>query len=422
MAFENKSLNFEDNKSKLLGAFIRLKREEENMSISFLADIVKISKAYLSEIEHGKKTPAEYTLTQILKVLDTNYFSDEDKIEYLHDSLIKVYENIAVFQNDIVKKITDEILSDKDYYLCSEGFLLYSLFEFIYYVQYGINYEKCLVLIKIIQDHLMLMRKDEIVIFHDIVAAFYIQKGLFNEAEIHLNYAIEQVSSTTSSSMYGMILYHYAKLYQANGNLIKALSFCEKARTEFYNKLNYKRILFLEIFEANVYSMFYFFDEAEKKYLKILEKAQGNKFTSVALTVLDNLCWLKLRIGKYEECIEYCIYTIEQGTTYDEILLYIPICYLKMNEKTKCLDEINKVIDKIKFPLKYLLGGIYYLCLNQGQKAIECLETYIYEDISMDKEMKCFVYEMMAEHYIHTGNLKEAIHIQQQIIKTLKHN
>lgn len=55
MAFKNKSLNIVDKKSKLLGAYIRLKREEENMSISFFSDVLNISKSYLSEIEHGKK-------------------------------------------------------------------------------------------------------------------------------------------------------------------------------------------------------------------------------------------------------------------------------------------------------------------------------------------------------------------------------
>ena len=142
MAFKNKSLNIVDKKSKILGAYIRLKREEENMSISFFSDILNISKSYLSEIEHGKKTPADYTLKQILKTLETDYYSGEDILSYLHDSIIMIYEKIALLRIDEAEKQIDEFLEKDEYYSNSEGFLLYFLIKLINAIQYGNNYEK----------------------------------------------------------------------------------------------------------------------------------------------------------------------------------------------------------------------------------------------------------------------------------------
>lgn len=417
MAFKNKSLNIVDKKSKILGAYIRLKREEENMSISFFSDILNISKSYLSEIEHGKKTPADYTLKQILKTLETDYYSGEDILSYLHDSIIMIYEKIALLRIDEAEKQIDEFLEKDEYYSNSEGFLLYFLIKLINAIQYGNNYEKCNEFIKILQEHLVLLDREEVAIFHDIVAAFYIHEGMLENAQFHLEEGIEQASS---SSVYGMILYHSARLFQIDGNLIKSLDFCERSKREFTAMLNYKRILYIEIFEANIYSMFFYFEEAEKKYLQVLEKAKINNFNDILLTVLDNLSWMKLRNGEYDECLKFSDYSINHGTTYDEVLLYAPICYLKKGNFDECLQSIKKVENKIQYPLRYLLDGIYYFCLNNGPKFIESLKKFLSNNPSLDKEMKCFVYELMAEYYIKKNKFSEAVKIQQLIIKTIK--
>ena len=418
MAFKNKSLNIVNKKSKLLGAYIRLKREEENMSIGFFSDILNISKSYLSEIEHGKKIPNDYTLKQILKNLEIKYYCGEDILSFLHDSVVMIYDKITLLRIEEAKNQIDEIIEKEEYYLNSEGFLLYFLIKLINFVQNGCNSERCHKLIKVLQEHLILLNREELAIFHDVVSAFYISEGMLENARFHLEEGIEQASPSTNT--YGMILYHSARLFQIDGNLIKSLNFCEKAKKEFTTLLNYKRILYIEIFEANIYSMFFYFEEAEKKYLQVLEKAKMNNFNDVLLTVLDNLSWMKLRNGEYDECLKLSQTSIDKGTIYDEVLLYAPICYFKRNDFNKCLESIKKVENEIQYPLKYLLDGIYYLCSDNGQKFIESLKKFLSNDVHLDKEMKCFVYEWMVEYYIDKNKLKEAIYIQKHIIKTIK--
>lgn len=418
MSFENKSLNVMDRKPKLLGAYIRLKREEENMSMSFMADVLKMSKAYLSEIEHGKKYPADYTLKQILKVLETQYISDDYILDDLHNYLMNIHENITLLRIDEAKSIINEVMAHQELYLHSEGFILFDLIQLFDLVQFYTNSDQCDYLINIIQKHIMFLSREETAIFHDIVASLYIYRGALECAKYHLEEGIEQVPLT--SNAYGMILYHLARLNQIHGNLIRSLDYCEKAKTEFYNKLNYKRILYVEIFEANIYSMFFYFEEAEKKYLQILEKAKTSHYLDVQITVLDNLSWMKLRDGQFDECLKYSELAIQLGTTYSEALLYAPICYYKKNEINKCLKSIDHVKDQVTYPLKYLLNSIYFLCKNDGIKFIENLENFLLKDSGMDKEMKCFVNELMAEYYIKNGDFKEASRIQQTIIQTIK--
>lgn len=418
MAFKNKSLNIVDKKSKLLGAYIRWKREEENMSISFFSDILNISKSYLSEIEHGKKNPTDYTLKQILKILETEYYYNENILIYLHDNLIMIYEKITLLRLDEAKNIIDDIIEKEDYYLSSEGFLIYFLIKLINSIQYEYNYENCNELIKVLREHLVLLDREVVAIFHDIVATFYIQEGMLENAQFHLEEGLEQASP--SSSTYAMILYHSARLFQIDGNLIKSLDFCKKAKKEFTVKLNYRRILYTEIFEANIYSMFFYFEDAEKKYLQVLEQAELNNFNDVLLTVLDNLSWMKLRNGEYDECIRLSDYSIDHGTAYDEVLLYAPICYLKKGDFDECLKSIKRIENRVQYPLKYLLDGIYYLCLNMGVNFIESLKKFLSNSPSLDKEMKCFIYELMAEYYTKKNNFSEAVKVQKLIIKTIK--
>lgn len=58
MYFVKKDLSESEDTQLYLGAFIRYERETENMTLGFMADVVGITKSYLSDIEHGKKKPS----------------------------------------------------------------------------------------------------------------------------------------------------------------------------------------------------------------------------------------------------------------------------------------------------------------------------------------------------------------------------
>lgn len=419
MPFKYKSLNLTDKKSKLLGAYIRFKREEENMSISFLSDVLNISKSYLSEIEHGKKTPAKYTLQQILKTLETEYFSEETILSYLHDSIMVIYEKFSLLRIDEAREKIDEILGNKNYYLNSEGFLLYYLIKLISLVKYDSDFNECKYYIKLLDDHITLLDEDEVGIYYDVVATLYIKNGLLDNAQLNLEQCIKQ-SASLPSSIYGMILYHFALLNKMSGNLIKSLDYCKKSKQEFYSLLNYKMVLYIELVEANIYCLMFNLKDSEIKYLQILKKAQLNDYNDISLKALNKLSWIKLINDEFDECLKYSNVAISKGATGDMILIYGPICYFKKNDIKRCLESINSIRNLVKYPLIYLLDAIYCLCVDNGESFIENLEEYLTNAFNIDNGIRCFIKELMVEYYIKKAELKKVVKIQSEIIKLIK--
>ena len=141
MPFEEKILNTNIEKSKRLGAFIRYHREEEKMSLSFMANTVKISKAYLSEIEHGKKTPQPYTLQQILKVLEIKFYPEMDLFYQSENLLKQLFENYSNLNEQEEIRCFD-ILNENSYFEYSYGFLQYYLMKFMYELRFHHNQTK----------------------------------------------------------------------------------------------------------------------------------------------------------------------------------------------------------------------------------------------------------------------------------------
>lgn len=83
-------------KRKLTGALLRYYREDENMTINFVAESLGINKGYLSEIERGRKEPSSQMLEKLTNFMDIRFNTDEslyfnlkDKFQYLYPAICR---------------------------------------------------------------------------------------------------------------------------------------------------------------------------------------------------------------------------------------------------------------------------------------------------------------------------------------------
>lgn len=81
----------------VLGNRLKLERQQQNISLSFLAKYAHVNKGYLSEVENGKRTPSDSVLYAILDFLDfdlniqqTYYEQAEALLEQVIDCYIKL--------------------------------------------------------------------------------------------------------------------------------------------------------------------------------------------------------------------------------------------------------------------------------------------------------------------------------------------
>lgn len=97
------------------------------MSLSFTAQIVKISKAFLSDIENGKRIPQSYTLKQILKVLDAPFYKDMSIKQFLEGKLHEAYTYYVDIEDAKEIQLYHEEWFFKEEYEFSLGFLQFYL-------------------------------------------------------------------------------------------------------------------------------------------------------------------------------------------------------------------------------------------------------------------------------------------------------
>ncbi len=128
MEYDVKNL-YCNQKKLILGIYIKMRRLEESMSLNFLSDIVKISKGFLSEIERGRRSPSDYALKQILKVLDTSYYEDIKYYEVAKRNLDLVMNSFEEMDFNNERKILEKFLSNIEF-KNSSGFMQYYLLEF----------------------------------------------------------------------------------------------------------------------------------------------------------------------------------------------------------------------------------------------------------------------------------------------------
>lgn len=337
MPFEEKKLNTNIEDSKRLGAYIRYHREEEKMSLSFMADTVKISKAYLSEIEHGKKAPQPYTLQQILKVLEIEFYPEMDLLYQAENLLKQLFENYSnLNEQEEIRRF--EILNENACFEYSNGFLQYYLMKFMYEIRFHHNLNKINHYKKNIEKYINLLNEDEQSIFYDLCGQENIREENYLEAASLLNKSLAYQSSITAP----MVHYHLCIVHQYLNKAAIALSHCFKAQELFNKQFAFERMLYLAIYEANCYSGLRSYNKAEELYLFVLNKTNHASLKHIQITIYNNLSWNALKQENYKKCITYVEKAIQIGSNFIDIFIYLPISYYYLSDFNMCKATIEK--------------------------------------------------------------------------------
>lgn len=301
MPFKEKLLLSGIEDMQTFGAFIRLHRESQNMSLSYMADTVKISKAYLSDLEHGKRLPRPYTLSQILKVLDISFNDDINIKNQLDEMLQQIFYNYINLHEEKELCLYKEVDNNSIIYEYSYGFLQYYLIKYMQIVRinkYNAERDK---LKNIIDKNLHFLNDLNKSIYFDLLAQESILEENFALALSYLNKAMGKTTELVQAIVY----YHMCIVYQSLNQSVEGLIYCGKSLELFNKECTILRILYLNIYKANCYSRLGYYEKARKIYLTVLEKKGIDETQNIEITVLNNLAWNALKAKAYDECIEY---------------------------------------------------------------------------------------------------------------------
>lgn len=105
-----------------LGAYIKEKRKEKNLTLKELGELINFSHQYLSQLENGKRKPSNHVILKLAKALDSDYrylrFLNEEYTEEEYN-FFKSLDNFVAIYNDLTPEDFERM--DKDdtfnYYL-----------------------------------------------------------------------------------------------------------------------------------------------------------------------------------------------------------------------------------------------------------------------------------------------------------------
>lgn len=410
-------------KRKLTGALLRYYREDENMTINFVAESLGINKGYLSEIERGRKEPSSQMLEKLTSFMDVCFNTDESLYFDLKNKFQYLYQLYVDLKEEEEKTLYQEILEHSSMYENSYGFFYYKLIEYMYYVHFCEETEE-IVIIKyydLVEKNKHLFTNDEIGIFYDISAAYYIGKNNTIKTLEQLKIAEHYLITCTSKSLKAMVLYHHILACENRNKAAKALIYCEEASKLFMETMNFSRIIQIALRKAACYSCMRLYSEAEELLLDTIEKMKQNpsRFISVGY---DNLTWNALANKEYEKALKYAHTAIENGTRYYEIPLFISYSLYKLKRYEECKEYIASTLDtcELRVEIKIFLAMLEHALANDHQSYIRYALNY-YELMKKDnnQEMSLFILEIICDYYRKRNNFKELCYYQEQEINLL---
>ena len=410
-------------KRKLTGALLRYYREDENMTINFVAESLGINKGYLSEIERGRKEPSSQMLEKLTNFMDIRFNTDESLYFNLKDKFQYLYQLYVDLKEEEEKALYQEILKHSSMYENSYGFFYYKLIEYMYCVHFKktIAEEKILNYYLMFKKILHLFTNDEIGIFYDVFAAYYIGKNNTTKTLEQLKIAEHYLLTCTSKSLKAMVLYHHISAYENRNKAAKALIYCDEASKLFMETMNFSRIIQIALRKAACYSCMRLYSEAEELLLDTIEKMKQNPSRFIAVAY-NNLSWNALVNKEYEKALKYAHTAIENGTRYYEIPLFISYSLYKLKRYEECKEYIASTLDtcELRVEIKIFLAMLEHALANDHQSYIRYALNY-YELMKKDnnQEMSLFILEIICDYYRKRNNFKELCYYQEQEINLL---
>lgn len=408
----------------ILGAFLKFQRENDNISLNYVADSLTMNKGYLSEVENGKRSLSEKHYGRIMDFYDINFNFDKSILEKLRLELVKAYE-LFIDLNPLESDVIQKLILNKEKYENSYGFFVFQLVLLFYNVRYARNEKEIIFLESLIKKYLYIYSDEEKVMYYDLLYQYYFDKQQFNKAHHYITFAIDVCpNKTRATGLYAIILYHLIRILQCTNRSAQTLMLCKKAMNEFRKQHIYNRLYYVDILEGNCLSRMHLYEDAEKTYLSVLEHTSLIENRVLSIAVYQNLSWNSLKKGSYLDCIEYSKKLIEIGEGTDETLSYIPYCLYRLDKKMECLEKIYEIKNKIEDKYYSLFINIIKDIIEENDdKFIESCNSFLKKCMKRGEyETEVLIRNIQIDYYKKKKNYKELSKIQDRVISILYGN
>lgn len=409
----------------ILGTFFKRFREDDGISLNYVSDSIKVSKAHLSNFEHGKKRLSDDKFKMLIEFYEIEFNEDKEKLSEIRELLLKIYQTYVEFDEETEFNLLENAIKRKDEFVYSYGSFTFKLIELMYMIRIERKEELTQNKIDEVLNLIDVYNNEEKCILYDLITINNIYNNDYQKAKIYVLKALDFSKLSDIHFLNLVALYHSIIIFQRVNNPVKALLYCEEAIQKGEREKLYMRLFYLYMHKGNCFSRLYLFDEAKDCYLEILNKTKFLKDKFFIIAIYENLCWNSLKAKNYKETIEYANLAIKNGSHNNDIQYYIVHALFYLNEYNECLKVIeanSKKIDNNSF--SYLIQlSIKYKINKDYDKFLKTINVcYELSKTERDYESQILVLNMMLEHFKELNDFEKIANIQEQLLRLYVRN
>lgn len=387
----------------LTGAYFRHQRIIDGLSLTYVADSIRMNKGFLSDLENGKRNFPNGTIQQLCNFYDISFDENQQMYDKACDILNEAFK--ALFfanqteESDILKKAVE----NTNIYENSSAYFVFKIIELHYHMRISNNNTQIEYIRELVESNLDALSLANISIFYCLLGIYYKRKSVsIFIAENYLNKSLELSSS--NSKVYAYSLFQLISLCARTNRVALAYSYCEKARNIFNRLNNYTTLFYIDFSQCNCLISMGLYDFATAKLKELLSDINQSNKEHVP-KIHHSLAWCYLLNCQYSECIKYTNLAIENKDLSYDLCYFIPYSYYKQNEYLKCLDYIESHLEYADDFYKPFLQAISARIQKQNvdfEKNIilyyqSLLQNNVYEDIPL-------IQNFILDYYTETNN------------------
>ena len=387
----------------LTGAYFRHQRIIDGLSLTYVADSIRINKGFLSDLENGKRNFPDGTIQQLSNFYDISFDENQQLYDEACDILNEAFKALFFANQTEESDILQKAVENTNIYENSSAYFVFKIIELHYHMRISNNNTQIEYIRELVESNLDALSLANISIFYCLLGIYYKRKSVsIFIAENYLNKSLELSSS--NSKVYAYSLFQLISLCARTNRVALAYSYCEKARNIFNRLNNYTTLFYIDFSQCNCLISMGLYDFATAKLKELLSDINQSNKEHVP-KIHHSLAWCYLLNCQYSECIKYTNLAIENKDPSCDLCYFIPYSYYKQNEYLKCLDYIESHLEYADNFYKPFLQAISARIQKQNvdfEKNIilyyqSLLQNNVYEDIPL-------IQNFILDYYTETNN------------------
>lgn len=387
----------------LTGAYFRYQRIIDGLSLTYVADSIRMNKGFLSDLENGKRNFPNGTIQQLSNFYDISFDENQQLYDEACDILNEAFKALFFANQTKESDILKKAVKNTNIYENSSAYFVFKIIELHYHMRISNNNTQIEYIRELVESNLDALSLANISIFYCLLGIYYKRKSVsIFIAENYLNKSLELSSS--NSKVYAYSLFQLISLCARTNRVALAYSYCEKARNIFNRLNNYTTLFYIDFSQCNCLISMGLYDFATAKLKELLSDINQSNKEHVS-KIHHSLAWCYLLNCQYSECIKYTNLAIENKDPSCDLCYFIPYSYYKQNEYLKCLEYIESHLEYADDFYKPFLQAISARIQKQYvdfEKNIilyyqSLLQNNVYEDIPL-------IQNFILDYYTETNN------------------